>query len=148
MDLHFEQLVQKGQYGFGNQNGHHRCAAYDDRCFHQELQRQLFAVAAKYFSDSDFFGAIDCLCGRQIDEIHAGDHNQEDAYEHKCSNQGMTERMSVVISKAVVITNFAEGLKYIAVCWILCMVMSFREGREILIERLGLDAVRQNDKCI
>src|SRR5664279_4215474 len=113
MDLHFEQLIQEGQYGFSDQNGHNRCATYDDCCFHQKLQRQLFAVAAKYFSDSDFFGAIDCLGGRQVDEIDAGDHDQENANERQGGDQGMTKSMSVVISKAVVIMNFAEGLKYI-----------------------------------
>ncbi len=148
MYLYFEQLIQKGKYRKSNKDCHHAGAAYDEGCFHQKLECELFPVAAKHFSNAHFFGTIDRLRGGEVNEIDAGDHDQEDADERECSNQGMTERMTVIISKAVIKMNFGQGLKDITIFRILSGLVFFRKGCQVRIEFLRRETIRQNNKCI
>ena len=56
----------------------------DERCFRNELPKQLIAETSQHFPDTNFFGPVERLCCCKIDKIYTGGNDKKGRYKSKC----------------------------------------------------------------
>src|SRR5690606_18427086 len=114
----------------------------DQEGFNDELDLQLRFVAAQNFSDPDFPGTVDRLCGGEVDKIHARRQQNKRGDQPQYTDQFTTDGHIAVVACLRVIMYFRQCLQYVTVLMIGSLYLP-RVFKQLTVEVRGGDIRRQ-----